>query len=845
MKTLLLILSFIAGSAAFAVTPDNDDSCDIAVLPAATLLLPYFEVSEPWWDRRVATTTRFSITNVTNLEQVAQVTIWTDRGYPVLSFNVHLTGYDVESIDLYDVLMRAVVVRSPPSLRRGRYSDPNAGVDVSGCSTNMYMPLDVPIQELIWLAFEGKSPSLDCRAVASPNNHSRGKFAAGYVTIDVVDSCTSFTPADDRYWREALRYDNVLVGDYQQIDVENGSAQGGPLVHIRAIPEGGTPAERRGRSRYDAGFQRTFYERFQDPSAPHLDARQPLPAQFAARWIGGSASESGTTLKVWREASGHDDCRDFHRNAELDVTEVVVFDENENAVATPAGALELPVTSLVDVADAEKIPQLTNGASAGWIYLNLDRYERDGQATQNWVVTSVRAHGRFSADSDAAALGNGCTPETRASGETRAGGTRIAPAPNDNGPALGVAEIDNDASCDIAVQPAATLLLPYFEVDLDDAQSAATIFTITNVSPSEQIARVTLWTDLAYPVTSFNIVLTGYDVQSLSLYDILARGVIGPDGGAASARQGCESLPRQLTPELVQAMAEAFVHGQTPATGSGAACDSIGLQHVDAIGYATVDVVRNCATNGPTSPQYWSDDLAFDNVLIGDYQHLSSRRGSAESNPMVHIRAIPEGGTAAERLARPERYGTKFPRTFYSRFQDVRTPALDGRQPLPSTFAARWTHSRTEHASFTIWREGTTGIDASCGKHAENEAHYVEIVRFDQAENAVGLLSVDPRRGDARFPATSRTASDNWYHYPWMPNGAISGWMYFNLDHCRCGQWASQNWVTYDIANDVGRYSMSFDSAALGNGCSPPTRPSEVTTTTDDPAVIGPAPNRR
>jgi hypothetical protein len=39
-----LVLSFAVALASSAATRNNDDSCDIAVLPAATLLLPYFEV---------------------------------------------------------------------------------------------------------------------------------------------------------------------------------------------------------------------------------------------------------------------------------------------------------------------------------------------------------------------------------------------------------------------------------------------------------------------------------------------------------------------------------------------------------------------------------------------------------------------------------------------------------------------------------------------------------------------------------------------------------------------------------------------------------------------------------
>ena len=97
---------------------------------------------------------------------------------------------------------------------------------------------------------------------------------------------------------------------------------------------------------------------------------------------------------------------------------------------------------------------------------------------------------------------------------------------------------NNDDSCDIAVQPAATLLLPYFEVDFKSPQTSAkqTLFTVQNVSPTPQIAHVTLWTDWGYPALNFPIFLTGYDVQGINLYDVFARAIIAPNsaGGGTS-----------------------------------------------------------------------------------------------------------------------------------------------------------------------------------------------------------------------------------------------------------------------------------------------------------------------
>src|SRR4051812_12198127 len=72
--------------------------------------------------------------------------------------------------------------------------------------------------------------------------------------------------------------------------------------------------------------------------------------------------------------------------------------------------------------------------------------------------------------------------------------------------------------------PAATLLLPYFEVDLNDPLGTNTLFSINNASATAVLAHVVIWSDLSVPVLDFNIYLTGYDVQTVNLRDILVGG---------------------------------------------------------------------------------------------------------------------------------------------------------------------------------------------------------------------------------------------------------------------------------------------------------------------------------
>jgi hypothetical protein len=818
MRKLLLLLLLAAPLT--AATRHNDDSCDIAALPAATLLLPYFEVD---LTGNGGPTTRFSITNVTNVERVAHVTLWTDRAYPVIGFNIYLTGYDLQVIDLYDVIARGFVA-SPSGTGtaprpRGRYSDPNPQLEGVACAS---LPGALPAEYLGRMhdAFTiGRVRQYlelaECNQIGSQHNN-----AVGYATIDVIGTCAATGVEQSEYWTRHLRYDNVLVGDYEIVTRNSDAAQGGPLVHIRAVPEGGTPELRRAAPvTFDAGFARTFYSRHQPADAPRLDGRQPLPTRFAPRWVQGGPNQFRTALKIWRESAVRADapCAAFAANDTLDETEIVRFDENENAAgAVPISRLIIPseppylldATSITSVSDASVYPQLTNGATAGWFMLNLDRDYADGEVTQNWVISTMGAGEGFSSDTEAPAFDNGCAPEARVSSFTAAGGGRIEPAGGDD-------------SCDIALLPAATLLVPHFSVDLEPTRGQTTLLSVTNTSAEERIARITLWTEYAFPVLTFNVRLTGYDVQSIDLYDVIARGIIA--GGS------CDNVSRSLDAEWIAWMRSAFQEGSVPDFGPREGCDEVGLSHVDAVGYATIDLVRNCAATPPTESSYWSRDLDFDNVLIGDYQLVWPAQASADGAPMVHIRAVPEAGLS---------------RTFYGRFQSKAAPQRDARQPLPTTFAARWsTDFHDEHTTLEIWREGAAPADASCAELRRNNMPSVSIVKFDDRENFVadaGKCRL-PFCEELTFtlPATSRTNVIDATVYPLLTNGAREGWLYFNLD--RPGdEESAQAWVVA-IQWTRGRTSSRRDATALGNGCSPPVGTSVEAGGT---AVIGPAANR-
>jgi hypothetical protein len=434
--------------------------------------------------------------------------------------------------------------------------------------------------------------------------------------------------------------------------------------------------------------------------------------------------------------------------------------------------------------------------------------------------------------------------------------------------------INNDDSCDIKVGPAATLLLPYFEVDISGNSGQTTLFTITNVSRYPQIAHVTLWTDLAFPVLTFNIYLTGYDVQAINLADVLLRSVIAsPNGTSETAPTGplsassspnlraalnCAGNPGNLSPAVMAAVRVALTRGTFPA-GSGSSCTFLGGVHANAIGYATIDVVSNCTSRNPTDPVYFTDDLLYDNVLIGDYQHLGPRpAGTAAStfdasgNPMVHIRAVPEGGGAGSNVP------TALPYTFYDRYTPAATRTRDRRQPLPSTFAVRFIEGGPSAfaTNLTIWREGLRG-DACSTFVANYSRPIMELVRFDERENPYVFISNcgDPCiPGPSTLPVTSSTSTKDTSVYPTFFSSDVAGWLYLNLNNggsttysvtrdvsgepaptnlstalaplgstTSAGPRPSQNWVTVTMFGTLGgnRMTAEFDAASLGNGCSP------------------------
>ena len=392
--------------------------------------------------------------------------------------------------------------------------------------------------------------------------------------------------------------------------------------------------------------------------------------------------------------------------------------------------------------------------------------------------------------------------------------------------------------CTIDDVPAATLLLPYFEVDLDNPNGINTLFSINNASATAVLAHVVLWSDLSVPTFDFNIYLTGYDVQTVSIRDIF-NGTVprtasdGQDPADTISPQGpfsqdinFASCTGQLPPPAVPA---SFVtHLRASHTGQFSAilngCAGRAFGDNIARGYITVDTVNNCTLRFPGDVGYFlsggTGDATNQNVLWGDYFYVNSGENFAQGETLVHIQA---DGLNPETSV-PGQY------TFYGRY--VNWTAADNREPLSTNFAARYINGGafTGGTNYVVWRDSK--VDQNAFKCGTLPAWYPlgeeQIVIFDEMENPE-LQQVPPFSppppGDflIPFPAEAQRTDVDGEDFP------VSfdfGWIFLNLNTTVAAAGsnppedpaAAQAWVTV-VMDASGRFSVGFDAIQLDSAC--------------------------
>lgn len=426
LRGVLVLIGIVASAPARGVIGTID------VTPAATLLYPYFEVdtSDP-----NGVTTLISIQNASASAAVAYVTVWTDLGIPTQSFNVYLTGYDVQVFNLRDLFVRGKIPRtadagSDPTdtiSNKGELSqDINfpgnpADPDDFGYGDNGPMPglnlpppdilLDANYRAALLAAHTGRpSTGLYFPASACASVSYGDSIARGYVTVDSVVTLTDVKPTNaDAYFPNynIQDYRNIFFGDFLIVDQTRNLAEGDLAVHIEArrswVP---------GEAAVDGAY--TFYGGLDGGKA--RNQREALPTRFVTHWLADSE------LITWRDGARSPSETGYACGAgsygafPMGVAGVQPLDSEENPLSW-VGGTAFQYAAQRNRVDENAVPGSTT-AKQGWLYVDLNAtaaggsvYTANPLVRQGWLLHRRRpeppgGQGRFSSMSSAIQLDN-------------------------------------------------------------------------------------------------------------------------------------------------------------------------------------------------------------------------------------------------------------------------------------------------------------------------------------------------------------------------------------------------------------------------------------------------------
>ncbi len=396
--------------------------------------------------------------------------------------------------------------------------------------------------------------------------------------------------------------------------------------------------------------------------------------------------------------------------------------------------------------------------------------------------------------------------------------------------------------------PASTLLLPYFEVDLDNPTGVTTLFSVNNASASATLAHVTVWSTWSIPVIDWDIYLTGYDVQTINLRDIFIQGILprtasdGQDPTDTISPQGPISQDINFAsctgflPYAVPAVSTSFrTHLRALLTGKQSPIDNTcaGANYGDNIarGYVTVDVTNSCSLLFPSSTGYFvsgGGGIAGNrNIIWGDYFYVNPGENFAQGETLAHLEAAPGIGSSATQGNYGPLLTTPGEFTFYGRY--VTGTAIDNREPTATTFAARYVSGGgfTGGTSLIVWRDSKFPPGASCTTGPNyGELFEQQIVVFDEFENPLTVVTGGP--SGEPTPGAACTFCDEAQRVAVGGDGITTnadfGWIYLNLNHATTRDATlgpgyiniAQAWVT-DVMDAEGRFSVGFDAIQLDN----------------------------
>ncbi|MEO8277917.1 MAG: hypothetical protein ABI639_17035 [Thermoanaerobaculia bacterium] len=276
-------------------------------------------------------------------------------------------------------------------------------------------------------------------------------------------------------------------------------------------------------------------------------------------------------------------------------------------------------------------------------------------------------------------------------------------------------------NCQISHGLGASLLFPYFELDIANPLNVTTVLSINSGWGLPVLTRVVFWTDWGVPTIAFDVYLDSFAVQSLNVRDIF-NGFI-PSTGARADLSGfpfCNALPPFHSNPALSAPAREQLSADHRGVDGPLADDCVGSPHPDQVarGYITVDVVDECSGVEVFNPTYTPANTTYpyfangtgagiaidDNRLWGDIVYIDAGNAAAQGSEAIAL------------WADPDRFSGTSIFTFYGRFSSW--DGRDDRVPLPRTWNQRFLNggSFSGGADIILWRDtGVPIAHAACG----------------------------------------------------------------------------------------------------------------------------------
>ena len=441
-------------------------------------------------------------------------------------------------------------------------------------------------------------------------------------------------------------------------------------------------------------------------------------------------------------------------------------------------------------------------------------------------------------------------------------------------------------TCTVDQRPAATLLVPYFEATVAPDGNALTtgpdardtLVTICNASSAPMIAHVSVFSELTALVLDFNIALTGFDCQSMSMARVLTGFLPATPittAHATSANDACQRNPNAgvYSPPVVtgeylriRPVDTATNNDNTLATtlypqpawlpGSPFAKDVLDSldatpdelspscdDGVDGVitnpihGYLTIDHANYCNLSNPSDPFYYTADaIGNENNLFGEVIFTSGSGLPTMGGSTVNIEADPS-------LAGDENSSPRV-RTFYARYVGTDTLCSPGncalfstnpwneglgdqREPLGLKYAARWFNTAAVTSNFNVWRASAGNLsDLTDGGDCDGVEPTVSLSFYDEDENTVltGTCPSPCRAPTFNFPL--ETQRRNIATFSGSIPAFAAGWVsmsFFNSGSAsNLNGSLDQAWVEYDFQGPGAFLSASTPATQLDpSSCNP------------------------